>query len=356
MQLAILTDTHFGIRSDSLVFANNQEKFYREIFFPKLDELGIKQVIHMGDFWDNRKSLTLVAIDRARKFFFDELEKRNIKLIIIYGNHDVAMKNSNWPNSIDFIGKMYPNVHVVKTFEVHSFDSLNIGFISWVNKENLEASLDFINTCGAPYLCGHFEIQTFDMTPGQKNEHGFLPATFDRYEKVFSGHFHTMSDDGKIQYISNTNQFNWSDYNLKKGFRILDTKTKQLTFVENTYNIYEKIIYTDELDILDFDYEPYREKIVRVYIQSFGTTNQQKLNLFIDRLQNVVFNVEVLEVNETSYDGELTEADLKDTGIDEVITKYIDGVVQNELIDKGKLKSYFMDLYNEALSITDTEA
>jgi DNA repair exonuclease SbcCD nuclease subunit len=356
MKLAMLTDTHFGIRNDNLVFAENQERFYREIFFPKLDELGIDAVLHLGDFWDNRKSLTLVAIDRAQRVFFDELEKRSMPLYIIYGNHDVAMKNTNWPNSIDFLGKMYKNVNVIKTHDVLQFGSLRIGFLSWVNKQNLQDSLDFINTADAPYLCGHFEIQSFDMTPGQKNEHGFEPKTFERFEKVFSGHFHTMSDDGRIQYISNTNQFNWSDYGLKKGFRVLDTETKKLDFVENTFVIYEKIIYTDDLDLIDFEYSHYENKIVRVYVESFSTTNQQALNLFIDKLQHVAFNVELLEVNETSYEGELTAEDLKDTTIDQVIGKYIDDIVQNDKIDKSRLKKDFMELYSEALSIVDTEA
>jgi len=355
MKLAMLTDTHFGIRSDSLVFANNQEKFYREIFFPTLDKLQIDTVLHLGDFWDNRKALTLVALDRAQKYFFDELEKRGIVLYIIYGNHDVANKNTNWPNSIDFLDRMYANIRVIQKPRVVTFDDLNIGFVPWVNKENLQESLDFISTADAKILCGHFEIQSFEMTPGQKNEHGFEPSIFHRYDKVYSGHFHTMSTDGRIEYISNTNQFNWSDYNLKKGFRILDTATQGLEFVENPFNIYEKIIYQDDIDILDFDYELYRDKIVRVYIQSFGTANQQKLNLFVERLSNLSYNVELLEVNETSYDGELTEDDLKDTDIDKVIGMYIDDVVQNDMIDKGRLKGYFLELYNEALSITDTE-
>jgi len=355
MKLAILTDTHFGIRSDSLVFANNQERFYRDVFFPTLDKMEIDTVLHLGDFWDNRKALSVVAIDRAQRFFFDELLKRNIKLHIIYGNHDVAMRNTNWPNSIDFLGKMYPNINIIKTHDVIQFGSLKIAFISWVNKENLQDSLEFITHADAPYLCGHFEIKSFDMTPGQKNEHGFEPALFDRYDKVFSGHFHTMSDDGRIQYISNTNQFNWSDYGLKKGFRILDTETRKLDLIENPFNIYEKFIFNDGLDIINFDYEVYREKIVRVYIQSFGTTNQQKLNLFVDKMQGIAWTVEVLEVNETSFDGELTEADLKDTSIDQVIEKYIEDVVNNDLVDKNRLKGYFMELYNEALSLTDNE-
>lgn len=356
MRIAILTDTHFGVRGDSIIFARNQERFYQEIFFPKIDELGIDTVLHLGDFWDNRKSLTLVAIERARKFFFDEIEKRNIKLKILYGNHDVAMRNTNWPNSLDFVEKMYPkNVHVVKTHEVFNFDGLPIAMISWVNKENLADSLEFINTAPAKILCGHFEIKSFEMTPGNKNDHGFDKELFERYEKVWSGHFHTMSSDGRIEYISNTNQFNWSDYNLKKGFRILETDTQKLTFVENPFNIYEKFIYTDDVDVLNFDYEQYREKVTRVYIQSFATTNQQKLNLFVERLSGS-YNVEVLEVNETSYDGELTEDDLKDVGMDKVIGMYIDDVVQNDLIDKNRLKTYFLDLYNEALSTTDNEA
>ena len=41
MKIAILNDTHFGVRNDSEAFRNYQVDFYRDQFFPYLKEHNI---------------------------------------------------------------------------------------------------------------------------------------------------------------------------------------------------------------------------------------------------------------------------------------------------------------------------
>ena len=55
MKLAIITDTHFGARNDSQVFMDYFAKFYKDIFFPTLEEREITTIVHMGDIVDRRK-------------------------------------------------------------------------------------------------------------------------------------------------------------------------------------------------------------------------------------------------------------------------------------------------------------
>ena len=55
MKIALITDTHFGARNDSLAFNEYFYKFWEDIFFPYLDEHNIKTVIHLGDLMDRRK-------------------------------------------------------------------------------------------------------------------------------------------------------------------------------------------------------------------------------------------------------------------------------------------------------------
>ena len=38
MKIALLNDTHFGVRNDSEAFRKYQLRFYNEIFFPYLKE------------------------------------------------------------------------------------------------------------------------------------------------------------------------------------------------------------------------------------------------------------------------------------------------------------------------------
>ncbi len=62
LKLAILNDTHCGIRNSSDIFMDYQEQFYSEVFFPYLLENDIKHVLHLGDYYDNRKTINFKAL------------------------------------------------------------------------------------------------------------------------------------------------------------------------------------------------------------------------------------------------------------------------------------------------------
>ena len=49
------------------------EKFYRDTFFPELDRLGIKTVIHLGDVFDVRKGIDYWSLDWAKRVVFQPL-------------------------------------------------------------------------------------------------------------------------------------------------------------------------------------------------------------------------------------------------------------------------------------------
>lgn len=353
MKCAIITDIHFSVRNASRFYLDHYEKFFTNVFFPAIDERGVDAVWILGDTFDNRTNLNIVALERSRRMFFEPLAERNIPTYMIYGNHDVYFRSTNEFNSIDFLAKMYPNIHVIRTHETIDFDGLPVNFLSWVNNANLEESLEFIATAPPTVLCGHFEIKSFEMIKGHVCEHGFDKKIFERYDQVYSGHFHTVSTDGRIFYISNPFQTNWSDYNLDKGFRIFDTATRDLDFIANPYEVYAKVVYDDETNVVDFDYEGYAQKIVRVYVQSFGNLNQNKFSLFMEKLNAVVHSADVIEIDDTEIVNENGEIEYVDNY--QLIDIYIDDVIQNPNIDKSTLKTMFHEMYNEALMLVETE-
>lgn len=353
MKIAIITDIHFDVRNGSKYFLDKYQEFFDRIFFLTLKERGITTLWILGDIWEYRTKLNAVSLHRAQRMFYDRLEEEGIKTYIIYGNHDVAYKNTNEVNTVDFLGKMYSNIHVVKTFETIQFDSLPVNFLSWVNNSNLEACLEFISQCPPTMLCGHLEIKTFEMHKGAFCQHGFDKTLFDRFDQVLSGHFHTISSDGKIFYISNPFQTNWSDYNQEKGFRILDTETRDLEFIRNPFDVYDKIVYNDDIDITEFDYDSFSNKIVRIYVQSYATANRNKLDLFLEKLSFKTYSSELVEIDDTvavDSDGNIEFVDNR-----QLIETYISEVIQNDNIDKGMLLDMFNEMYNEALNLVETE-
>lgn len=100
MKIGLVTDTHFGIRNDSVNFLDYFEKFYSKHFFPHLKEQGIDTIIHLGDIVDRRKYINYVTLRRMKEMFIDKCTEEGIELHVIVGNHDVPYKNTNDVNSM----------------------------------------------------------------------------------------------------------------------------------------------------------------------------------------------------------------------------------------------------------------
>ncbi len=356
MKVAIINDIHWGVRNNSDFFLDRYVEFFRDTFFPALDQRGIDTVWILGDTFDDRRELDPRTLAYARAHMFDPLAERGIKVVIIYGNHDVYYKNTNQFNTIDLFGDIYPNVHVVKTHEVIEHDGTPVGFISWINNDNLEDSLAWMSTVQCPILCGHFEIKTFQMTKGQTCLHGFDKSVFTRFERVISGHFHCVSDDGRIFYPSNPFQTTWGDYGLEKGFRIFDTRTREFEFVKNPVDLYEKFWFDEATNILEFDYSQLANKHVRVYVEQFPAPGvQNRVHLFLEELSKHAYQVVLEEVAEDMIHFEKLKAgdtfDNADTA--QVVQAYIDETIQeNSALEKDRLNLVFMSLYEEAMALS----
>ena len=80
MKIAILNDTHCGVRNASEIYLQNAEKFYKDIFFPKLEKEGIKHILHLGDYYDHRKFVNFKALTHSRKCFLNVLREKHITI------------------------------------------------------------------------------------------------------------------------------------------------------------------------------------------------------------------------------------------------------------------------------------
>ena len=351
--VAILCDIHFDIRNGSAFFSGKYKEFFDKVFFPTLKERGIKTLWILGDTWEYRTKINSVSLNFAIKNFFDRLEEDEIDTTIIYGNHDVAYRADNSINTIDFLGKMYPNLRVVKDFATLTVHGQPINFMPWIHAKNFGAAMEFMAAAPPTVLCGHYEINGFETTKGQYAHGGLEPNIFSKFDKVFSGHFHIRSNQGPIHYLGNPFQTNWGDYGYERGFHFFDVETHELEFVSNPFDIYAKIDYNDDIDIGTFSYSAFTNMIVRVYIPSYATTNQNKLSLFLDKLQQAAYSTEVVEREAVAVLSETGEIEFLDNK--ELIDKYINEVVDAPNIDKTVLLGMFNELYVDAQNMVERE-
>ncbi|MEK9696355.1 MAG: metallophosphoesterase, partial [Candidatus Poseidoniales archaeon] len=200
MKIALVTDTHWGVRNDNLAFLDYFDKFYGNIFFPTLDKLGISTVLHLGDIVDRRKYISYVTLRRLKEGFIEPCLYRNIDLHVIVGNHDVPYKNTN---DINAMQELFDSTGVKYYSEVKEvlFDDVPHAIIPWINNSNYTDTMQFLKSTEAQVVFGHFEIAGCLMGRGQMNEHGMKISDFKRFDKVMSGHFHHKSTTGNIDYL-----------------------------------------------------------------------------------------------------------------------------------------------------------
>ena len=110
-------------------------------------------------------------------------------------------------------------------------DKLNVLFIPWINAENFESSsVNAIKVSTSACSMGHLELNGFRAHRGHVMEDGMACELFEKFERVFSGHYHTRSDNGRIFYLGNPYEMFWNDVNDPRGFTIFDTDTLDTYF------------------------------------------------------------------------------------------------------------------------------
>ena len=343
MKVAIITDTHYGARKGSKYLHDYFELFYKNVFFPALEEHGINTVIHMGDVFDSRKSIDYQSFEWAKRVVFEPLKKYKVHAIV--GNHDCYYKNTNDTNSPQLLLQSYPNVKTYQEITEAQIGNLQVLFIPWINAENFESSVNTIKVSTSKCAMGHLELNGFRAHRGHTMEEGMDSTLFEKFDRTFSGHYHTRSDNGKIFYLGNPYEMFWNDVNDSRGFTIFDTETLEHFHINNPYRLFYNIYYEDTPH-QTFDFSEYENKIVKVIVRK--KTKPKLFEKFLDKLYSVGVQdlkiVENFDIQE-SEDFEVTEEESTMS----ILNRYID---ESEFeLDKNIIKGIFQKLYQQACEV-----
>jgi DNA repair exonuclease SbcCD nuclease subunit len=347
LKVAIITDQHFGARNDSIAFLDFFQKFYDDTFFPSLDAAGINTVLILGDTFDRRKYVNFYALDRAKKMFFDKLEERGIRVHMLAGNHDTYYKNTNDVNSPDLLLREYNNIDVIDSPETIVIDGTSICMMPWICPENYQESIDEMKNTKAEICMGHFEIAGFAMHRGMESHDGLSKEIFDKFDMVFSGHYHHRSDDGHIYYLGNPYELTWQDFKDTRGFHLFDLERRELEFIPNPNTMFERVEYDDkDCDPIDLDLIDLSGKYVKLVV--INKTDYYKFDKFIQKLYNKgCYEIKIIEDFSEFEEGQINEEiNLEDTV--SVLSNYVDSIETD--VDKEQIKTFMRTLYTEAVN------
>ena len=349
MKIAILNDTHCGIRNSSEIFLNNAEQFYNDVFFPECEKHGIKQIVHLGDYYDHRKFVNFKALNHNRRIFLDQIRKRGMSMDIIPGNHDTFYKNTNELNSLkECLGHYMNEVHIIMEPTVMQYDSLKLGLLPWICQDNYDLCMNFIRDCRADWIGSHLELNGFEVMRGLTNKHGMDPKLFSRFEMVLSGHYHCSSKKDNIWYLGSQMEFFWSDAHDAKYFHILDTETREMTKIRNPYTLFEKILYNDE----EMDYNNYNKDLTNKFVKVIvvNKTDPFIFDRFIDNIQNQkIYELKIAENFNEFIGANVEDENMSFEDTAEIVDTYIDAVDTD--LDKNKIKVEMRQLMTEAQAL-----
>ena len=345
MKVAIITDQHFGARKNSKLFHDYFLKFYNDVFFPTLEQYGITTVIDMGDTFDSRKGIDFSALSWAKNNYYDRLQEMGVAIHTIVGNHTAYYKNTNEVNAVDLLLREYDNVTVYSQPTEVKLGSLKILFIPWINQENEESTLKLIQKTTSKVAMGHLELQGFRVNKQIVMEHGLESKLFKKFERVYSGHYHTRSSNGSIFYLGNPYEMFWTDVGDKRGFHIFDTETLEHTPIDNPYRLFCNIYYEDT-NYQTFDTREYENKIVKIIVRKKSDT--KKFEKFVDKLYSSgVSELKIVENFAIQESEEFEAFESEDTL--SILNRYIEEAEIS--LDKFTVQKIIQEIYQEACEL-----
>ena len=347
MKIAIITDQHFGCRKNSKLFHDYFLRFYEDVFFPTLEKEGITTIVDMGDTFDSRKGIDFCALTWAKENYYNRLQKMGIEIHSIVGNHTAYYKNTNDINAINLLLREYANVKIYSETTPIEIDNLSILLVPWINPENEKKTMAMIEQSRSPVVMGHLELHGFKVNDYVVMEHGTNIDPFAKFDRVYSGHFHTRSSQNNIHYLGSPYEMYWNDWNDTRGFHLFDTETLEHTPVNNPYNIFEKVFYEDT-PFQTFDTRGFEDKIVKVIVRKKSDIGQ--FERFIDKIYSAnVAELKIVENFDFSgwYDTSETGYESEDTL--SILNRYIDD--SEVSLDKSLITKMVDEIYREACEV-----
>jgi hypothetical protein len=177
-------------------------------------------------------------------------------------------------------------------------------------------------------------------------EHGLESNIFKNFKKVFSGHYHTRSDNGTVFYTGNPYEMFWNDVKDNRGFVIFDTETLEHTYINNPYRLFYNIYYEDT-DYQNFDIGEYENKIVKVIVRK--KSDNIKFEKFIDKLYSS--GVAELKIVENFVVGQVEDFEaIESEDTLSILNRYIEEAEVK--LDKSIIQKMMQEIYQEACELT----
>jgi DNA repair exonuclease SbcCD nuclease subunit len=284
----MLTDLHFGVRSNSQEWQDIHTDYFDNFFIPlvKKNYKPGDVLLVLGDIFDSRNAINLKVLcmgidifEKLSKIFTDGI-------IIIVGNHDLWGRTSNEINSLKSL-KWIPNIHIYEEPETLLLGQRKFLLMPWRKDHDAENECVIKHGPGHDYLLCHSDIQGLKFNKFTDITEGCNIDNFAVFKRVYSGHIHYAQKTKNVNMLGSPYQLTRSDIGNIKGVTLLDLTTEEETYWENNHS--PKFIKMKFADVIEMSPKRlngiFRNNFVDIYIDGEQAL-KAPINLFMDLLDN----------------------------------------------------------------------
>ena len=201
-KVAVCTDLHFGLKSNSLVHNQDCSNFI-DWFIATARENDCETGMFLGDWSHHRASINMQTLQYSLRSL-EKLSAAFDRFYFIPGNHDLYYRDRRDIYSTEW-ARHIPNIQIVNNW----FTDGDVTIAPWLVGDDHKR----VPKLQSKYVFGHFELPHFKMNAMvEMPDHGEISADdFDGVDRVFSGHFHLRQQRKNIHYIGNCFPHNYAD-------------------------------------------------------------------------------------------------------------------------------------------------
>lgn len=330
----LVGDSHWGISGCNQSMIEQNIKVWNYIFDIAKD-YQVDAIIDCGDFLDKRKE---IDANLFRIILDNVISKLDRPLYMLVGNHNLYYRDNSSVNNIS-IFKDCPYVFIVDKFTKLN----NIDLVPWVNKDNVDDITMEIKHTMNDYCVGHFELNGFNFDKvrvAQVNEERISKSLLSqKYNKVFSGHYHIRSEKDNIMYVGTPHQLTWIDEGVEKYIYILDTDSGDLIELVMPFEMFKQVEIKED-NWKDYCNDNLKDKKVRVvYEDTFDS------KLFNDiQTQFIQINPDIQFIRKATQKHKEVEIKLDESkNLLDSILDYVNNIKPE---NQDKIESLIKKVYN----------
>ena len=329
-KIAVCTDLHFGLKSNSLVHNQDCSDFV-DWFIATARANGCETGMFLGDWSHHRASINMQTLQYSLRSL-EKLSAAFERFYFIPGNHDLYYRDRREIYSTEW-ARHIPNIQIVNDW----FTDGDVTIAPWLVGDDHK----LVPKLQSKYVFGHFELPHFKMNAMvEMPDHGEISADdFGGVDRVFSGHFHLRQQRKNIHYIGNCFPHNYADAgDANRGMMTLNWGDEPEYYAWPSQPLYQVTKLSSLIDSADTILTPGMH--VRVELD-IGISYEEASMIKDTFVKNYnLREMSLIPIKNNSVDADMAPGSIKFESVDQIVTDQLTNIDSKFYDPKLLLKIY----------------